>query len=258
MIPSRCYDLFLLNQNTLLVALLVLAAAVDSNSHFLLPIDCDDIYCHDNSSSSGVYTIYPGGPTTPLHVYCDMDTDGGRWTVFHRRLDGTENFYRPWKHYKTGFGNVAGEYWLGLENIHLLTIRKDNELRVDMGDWAGSRASSQHSSFSVDTEYTGYQLHVGRFTGGEAGNGLLYHNSMKFTTYDKDQDTWSENCAHTYLGGFWYKMCYFSNPTGMYAPPGAIKYPQAHVVWRSWRGDNYSLKTIDMKIRSVVKCSCTN
>lgn len=33
--------------------------------------------------------------------------------VFQRRMDGAESFFRPWKHYKGGFGNVAGEYWLG-------------------------------------------------------------------------------------------------------------------------------------------------
>lgn len=77
------YDssLSFLIQGTLFVALLVLAASVRCDSQFHLPIDCDDIYRNDNTSSSGVYTIYPGGPTTPLHVYCDMDTDGGRWTV---------------------------------------------------------------------------------------------------------------------------------------------------------------------------------
>lgn len=245
-------------QETFLVALLVLVTSIDSNSHFHLPIDCDDIYCHDNTSASGVYTIYPGGPTTPLHVYCDMDTDGGRWTVFYRRLDGTENFYRPWEDYKAGFGNVAGEYWLGLENIYLLTARKDNELRSDMADWEGGQASSQYSSFSVDTEYTGYQLHLGSFTGGAAGDGMSPHNSMKFTTYDKDQDTWSGNCAQKYIGGFWYHNCYHANPTGIYAPHSAISYPHVYVVWTPWKGNTYSLKTIDMKIRSVVKCSCTN
>lgn len=33
--------------------------------------------------------------------------------MIQRRIDGTENFYRPWSHYKAGFGKVAGEYWLG-------------------------------------------------------------------------------------------------------------------------------------------------
>jgi hypothetical protein len=30
---------------------------------------------------SGVYTIYPEAVTSGMSVYCDMDTDGGSWTV---------------------------------------------------------------------------------------------------------------------------------------------------------------------------------
>ncbi|XP_035993324.1 microfibril-associated glycoprotein 4 [Fundulus heteroclitus] len=241
----------------LLLAQLLLAVSLQSNSQVYLPIDCDDIYKHDNKSLSGVYTIYPGGPTTPLHVYCDMETDGGRWTVFLRRIDGTESFFRPWKHYKAGFGNVAGEYWLGLENVLLLTMRKENELRVDMEDWEGAQASAQYSSFSIGPESAGYQLHLGSFTGGTAGDSLSSHNSMKFTTFDKDQDMWNKNCAQHYLGGFWYNTCQYANPTGMYAPHGAIGFENVHVIWHAWKGWNYSLKNIAMKIRSVAKCSCT-
>ncbi|XP_075948123.1 microfibril-associated glycoprotein 4-like [Anarhichas minor] len=244
-------------QVRLFVAVLVLAASVPSGSELYLPIDCDDIYRQDNTSSSGVHTIYPGGPTTPLHVYCDMDTDGGRWTVFQRRIDGTENFFRPWKNYKTGFGNVAGEYWLGLENLFLLTMRKKNELRVDMEDWEAGKASAQYSSFSIDSEYAGYQFHLGSFTGGAAGDSLEEHNNMKFTTFDKDQDQWDKNCAQHFLGGFWYGKCHSANPTGMYAPHGAIAYDSVLNIWRTWKGPNYSLKTIAMKIRSVATCTCT-
>ncbi|XP_068445201.1 microfibril-associated glycoprotein 4-like [Clinocottus analis] len=243
-------------QVTLCVAALVLAASVHSDSQFHLPIDCDDIHQHDNTSSSGLYTIYPGGPTTPLKVHCDMDTDGGRWTVFHRRIDGTENFFRPWKHYQTGFGNVAGEYWLGLENIFLLTMRKKNELRVDMEDWEGEKTSAQYSSFSIGSEHVGYQLHLGSFAGGKAGDSLMHHNNMKFTTFDKDLDMWENNCAQHYLGGFWYNKCHAANPTGMYAPHGAIPYDSVSNSWQMWKGQQYSLKTIAMKIRSVATCTC--
>ncbi|KAM8773520.1 microfibril-associated glycoprotein 4-like [Acanthopagrus schlegelii] len=241
-----------------LVAVLVLAASAQSDPQFYLPTDCDDIYRHDNTTSSGVYTIYPGGPAMPLNVYCDMDTDGGRWTVFQRRMDGTESFFRPWSHYKTGFGNVAREYWLGLENIFLLSARKKNELRVDMEDWEGGKASAQYSSFSIDSENAGYQLHLGSFTGGAAGDSLTNHNNMKFTTFDKDQDQWDKNCAQYYLGGFWYNNCHTVNPNGMYAPHGTIAFENAQIVWHLWKGWNYSLKTTAMKIRSVSACSCTH
>jgi len=33
--------------------------------------------------------------------------------VFQRRQDGSVNLFRNWTDYAAGFGNPAGEYWLG-------------------------------------------------------------------------------------------------------------------------------------------------
>lgn len=90
------------------------------------------------------------------------------------------------------------------------------------------------------------------------GDSFSNHNNMKFTTFDKDQDAWDKNCAQHYLGGFWYNACHTVNPNGMYAPHGAIGFENVHVIWHGWRGWNYSLKTIAMKIRSVAKCVCNH
>lgn len=57
----------------------------------------------------------------------------------------------------------------GLENIFLLVMRKNNELRVDMEDWEGAKAFAHYASFSIDSENNGYQLHLGRFLDGNAG-----------------------------------------------------------------------------------------
>ncbi|KAJ8384659.1 hypothetical protein AAFF_G00199910 [Aldrovandia affinis] len=132
------------------------------------PLDCADIY-NDGPQPSDVYRIYPAGPLSPVYVFCDMDTDGGKWTVIQRRMDGTVNFYRGWDQYKSGFGNAAGEYWLGLETLHLLTLRKKYELRVDMEDFEGGEVHSQYSSFSVDPERKWYMLHVSGYIDGGAG-----------------------------------------------------------------------------------------
>uniref|UniRef100_A0A8C9YIB9 Microfibril associated protein 4 n=1 Tax=Sander lucioperca TaxID=283035 RepID=A0A8C9YIB9_SANLU len=106
------------------VFLVLLAPLLTSCQKLLLPVDCGDIYNDDNSRPSGVYTIYPIGATSAVQVYCDMVSEGGRWTVFQRRMDGTVNFYRGWDQYKTGFGIAAGEYWLGLESLYHLTLKK--------------------------------------------------------------------------------------------------------------------------------------
>ncbi|KAI8516937.1 pancreatic polypeptide receptor [Branchiostoma belcheri] len=75
--------------------------------------------------ASGVYTIYPlspaGGTGAPLRVYCRV-VAGRAWTVIQRRQDGSVDFYkRTLEDYSRGFGTLTGEFWLGNDNIHLLT-----------------------------------------------------------------------------------------------------------------------------------------
>ncbi|XP_031418185.1 microfibril-associated glycoprotein 4-like [Clupea harengus] len=220
-------------------------------SFLLLPVDCSDLHDHYPSKPSGVYTIFPGGPISPLQVYCDMESDGGGWTVFQRRMDGTVNFYRTWDHYKKGFGNKDGEYWLGLDNIVLLTMRNKSELRVDMEDWEGGKVYAQYTSFSVDPESFGYTLHLGSFIDGGAGDSMDRHGGMKFSTFDKDQDASGTNCAKRHLGGFWYATCHHANPNGVYRLGDDATPVYIGVEWYHFKGYNYSLKTISMKIRPV-------
>ncbi|KAM4598729.1 microfibril-associated glycoprotein 4-like [Polymixia lowei] len=231
------------------MTVLLLATVVHSapRCDLSLILACDEVY-NNVSTYSGVYTIYP--LITPLQVYCDMDTDGGKWTVIQRRMDGTLNFYRPWEAYKAGFGNSSGEYWLGLENIHLLTKKRKYELRVDMEDFDKNKVYAKYSSFRVGSEAGGYKLHLSGFKNGGAGDSLTYSKGQKFSTFDKDQDTWGSNCAVSFYGAFWYKNCHHANPNGAYLW-GTTPHFATGVVWYHWKGYKYSLKGIEMKIRPV-------
>ena len=82
-------------------------------------IDCKGAY-QNGHNTSGVYTINPDNQTE-FKVYCDMDTDGGGWTVVQHRFDGSVSFDRNWTKCDSRFGNKTGEYWLGLSYFHQLT-----------------------------------------------------------------------------------------------------------------------------------------
>ena len=79
---------------------------------------CFEVY-KSGQKFSGVYTINPDG-LEDFSVFCDHKTEGGGWTVFQKRLDGSVDFNRTWDAFKGGFGNLKGEFWLGLDKICLL------------------------------------------------------------------------------------------------------------------------------------------
>jgi len=124
---------------------------------------CADTY-KAGEKESGVYTFNPDGAGI-IEVFCDQTTAGGGWLVFQKRLDGSVDFYRGWTEYKRGFGNLTGEFWLGLDNIHRLTNSGKYKLRVDLEDPAGETYYAEYDSFGVLSEGEKYQLSVGSYTG---------------------------------------------------------------------------------------------
>lgn len=70
---------------------------------------------------------------------------------------------------------------------------------------------------------------------------------MMFSTYDRDNDKQSGNCAEQYRGGFWYNACHVVNLNGEYANSGYIhpRFP----VWYYWKTKYEALKETKMMIR---------
>lgn len=113
------------------------------------------------------------------------------------------SFFRGWNDYKLGFGRADGEYWLGkvgprgrgcpsakslltsrspplgLQNLHLLTLKQKYELRVDLEDFENNTAYAKYIDFSispnaVSAEEDGYSLYVAGFEDGGAGTSISF------------------------------------------------------------------------------------
>jgi len=173
-----------------------------------------------------------------------MRTDGGGWTVFQRRQDGSVDFYREWDDYKSGFGQLTAEFWLGNDKIHRLTGSRPSSLRVELEDWSGSRVYAKYSRFNVGDEQAQYRLEVGSYSG-TAGDSLAPNNNMAFTTKGRDNDRDNGNCAVQWTGAWWYNFCGYTNLNGKYL--GNKRYYKG-AVWKAFRG-YLSLKFSQMKLR---------
>lgn len=174
---------------------------------------CSDVM--KSYTANGLYQIYVLG--TLMDVYCDQRTDKGGWVVIQRRIDGTVDFNRKWLDYKEGFGQMNREFWIGNEKLCLLSRSGSCELRVDMVKLDGSFMHAKYSVFKMLPEATKYQLNVGGYSG-DAGDNLSYHNGMKFSTLDADNDrNQLGNCALLWKGGWWYNNCYRVHPNGVHS-----------------------------------------
>lgn len=85
--------------------------------------------------------------------------------MFQKRQDGSVDFFRGWYSYKNGFGNLNGEFWLGLDKINRLTNSGKFKLRVDLQDTKGNTAYALYDYFAVTSERTKYQLSLGKYSG---------------------------------------------------------------------------------------------
>ena len=164
---------------------------------------CKEIHDCAPTAPSGYYWV---NTTTSITVYRDMETDGGGWTVLLTRRDGSVNFQRNWADYKTGFGNLEGEHWLGLDNMYPLTNLSSGppQLRVDLADWEGNTAFAKYDQFSVGDEDSDYTLSVSGYqSSSTAGD--------SHTTMDRS----SAHLTETMMPGVITVLCTSMDPGGI-------------------------------------------
>ncbi|GFS96895.1 techylectin-5B [Nephila pilipes] len=219
-----------------------------------LATSCADLQAQ-GTIKTGIYTIKPKEATEAFLAYCDLETEGGGWTVLQRRGDfGDEfrqNFTQNWEMYKRGFGDPQREFWIGNDKIHYLSSQDDVKLRVELQDFDDNMAYAEYSRFKVEDESKQFKLSVGGYQG-NATDSLSLHDSKMFSTHDKDNDEVASccNCADTFKGGWWYYRCFEANLNGPYHTDPTENGYFLGIIWERWRGD-YSLKSSEMKIRPL-------
>ncbi|XP_059179589.1 angiopoietin-related protein 7-like [Physella acuta] len=176
---------------------------------------------------------------------CDTKTDGGGWIVIQRRVVGDVNFTRNWSEYKNGFGSLDGDFWMGNDLISNLTQNGYSELRFDM-KFKGKSYYMVYSNVTVGNETDLYRIKFIYKTGNTIEQ-FSWHNGMAFSTFDKDNDESSRNCAENYKGGWWFNNCRLVHANGVWQS-------QVSSEGVAWFGltlnDNY-LDSVEIKIRRL-------
>ena len=86
------------------------------------------------------------------------------------------------------------------------------------------------------------------FHPGTAGDSFAFQRGAPFSTKDQDNDPDARHCAVTFKGGWWYTNCRHANLNGLYHH-GTHKSHADGINWYHWKGDYYSAKRSEMKIR---------
>ena len=166
----------------------------------------------------------PATLSNGLRVLCDTWTDGGDWIVIQRRTKGDVNFERGWTEYVAGFGDLGGDHWMGLQDVHsICPPSRPCRLRVDLKDInysGGKLVWAEYSNFSLGGYTEKYHISLAGYDSNSTlADALLYHQQhtgIPFSTYDRDNDNWERNCAATYHAGWWYRSCHYTNLNGLW------------------------------------------
>ena len=82
-----------------------------------------------------------------------------------QNVNGSNFFNRSWEEFKVGFNDSRGNYWLGNELLHQLTLKNPYKLRFDLQLRNGSWYYAEYSTFVVYSEAQNYKMGVGGYSG---------------------------------------------------------------------------------------------
>ena len=155
-----------------------------------------------------------------------------------------------------GFGDLHGEFWLGMEYLHQMAAYRNTSLRVELTDWDGKKGFAEYLIFYVHNETDNYTLILDGYRG-DIGDSLHYHSNHSFSTPDRDNDAWDGNCAQQSAAGWWFNSCSYSALNNRYYDLPMMDDAERRklfngILWYHWKENySYSMKETEMKIRPL-------
>ncbi|XP_060654755.1 angiopoietin-related protein 7-like [Drosophila nasuta] len=174
----------------------------------------------------------------PFRVRCNNEIAGPGWMVIQQQVKGSlVDFERNWETYRSGFGDLHGSHFIGLEKLYHLTKSQPHELYIHMVTFQEFVTQAYYDNFRVDSEAEGYRLiDLGKYSGGagDAGDALSFNNNQKFSTLDRDNDSYDRvHCAREFRSGWWHNNCTESNLNGIYMRTDEAS--RWGIWWRPWQ-----------------------
>ncbi|XP_060073868.1 SCO-spondin-like [Ylistrum balloti] len=223
----KCYD----HNNVLLSDASCSGPGVDTRTCFNDHCqDCNALY-NIGYNVSGNYTIYPD-PSTGYDVYCEMQRGNGGWIVLQHRFDGSEMFNRSFAEYEQGFGDLNGEFWMGLDKMSKLT-NPGRKVRFLLQTYDGAWMTLDYGNFSIANASKQYTLNVSQHISGFSPGTFSYNSGRKFYTFDRDNDA---HCAVRRFSGWWFGSCTYLNINGEYG----LRDDESGITEHSTTGNNFN------------------
>uniref|UniRef100_A0A6B0V5K6 Putative ixoderin b5 n=1 Tax=Ixodes ricinus TaxID=34613 RepID=A0A6B0V5K6_IXORI len=222
------------------------------------------------NSTTGVYEIYIRDD--PVNVRCDMDSDGGGWTVIQRQSEDEKNvtfFERNMEDYRSGFGTAEGSFWIGLENLHSLTSYPNNQqaLRIvlERHDERKEKTAVYYNKFHVASKEQNYKLTIEGYVynKGKGYDAMSGQNGTDFSVNLNTEAKHEEACFEkTLTGGWWFKVkeCNYANLNGRKLDfVGPTTWPRG-IAWyktEDTKSYEYTYDKVEMQIRDADFGFCT-
>ena len=197
--------------------------------------------------------LFFSAPPAPEVITPGLEQEDG-WIIIQRRVDASVSFEKTWDEYVAGFGDVDGNFWLGLEVLHDLTEAQPMSLQIDVVPCNIPAISIPYQQIHVGDATSKYRLTITSDTPGDNTpyNSMNYHSGIRFSTYDNDNDiTSSRHCAEEFRAGWWFKSCGRVYLNGVYSCDSVL---EPHHIRMFYLNDNEyePIRTVTMKLRAII------